>query len=88
MVTRVQNVCGTPVDLSMAARVSDFSIDVVPTRTAGALAGILDSFDDGGIFLARRAIDFIILVFAVHGHVGWNLDDLKLVDIHEFVGFG
>ena len=53
-----------------------------------ALAGILDGFDDGGIFFAGRAVDLIVFILAVNGHVGRDVDDLKLVDVHELVGFG
>ncbi len=52
-----------------------------------ALAASISRDDRGKLFLVG-AIDLVVLVEALHRHIGRNLDDVELVDLGEFVGFG
>ena len=74
--------------LSRSASCSDFSIEVVPTRTGWPLAlGLLDLAHDGPELLLDRAIDLVVLVDALDGQVGRNVRDAQAVDVAEFLGF-
>ena len=50
--------------------------------------GGLDLGDDRGKLFFVGAIDLVVLVEALHRHIRRNLDDVELVDLGEFVGFG
>ena len=49
---------------------------------------LVDRVDDGLVFLARRAIDLVVLVEAGHPHIGRNVEDIEAVDVHELLGLG
>ncbi len=75
--------------VSSVLSISDFSIEVVPTRTGCALfMRELDFLDDGLVFLARGAVDLVVLVDPRDGPVGRHLDHAKTVDLGEFLGLG
>jgi hypothetical protein len=44
--------------------------------------------DDGVVFFLERAVDLVVVVDALDRQVGRDLDDLELVDVAEFLGFG
>ena len=68
---------------------SDFSIEVVPTSTGWPrLAAFLDQLDDRFVLLVGGAIDLVVVVHALDRHVGRDVHDVELVDVHEFGGFG
>ena len=48
----------------------------------------VDGFDDRRVFLARGAEHLVVLVGAGDSHVGRNVEDVELVDVHEFFRFG
>ena len=72
-----------------SASCSDFSIDVVPTSTGWprALQSSISAMM-ARYFSVRGAIDLVVVVDARHRHVGRDLEDLEVVDVHELVGLG
>ena len=56
-------------------------------RLAAAPA-IGDLGDDGARLLLDGAVDLVVLVGAVHRHVGGHLEHVELVDVDELVGLG
>ena len=53
-----------------------------------AADALQDLLDHGVIFLARRAVDLVVIVGADARLVGRDLDDVELVDIAELLGLG
>ena len=73
----------------MAERRSDFSIEMVPTRTGcSVLVQIADVVGGGLELFLFRAVDHVGVFDAEHRLVGGNDDDFELVDLLEFGGFG
>ena len=68
---------------------SDFSIDTVPTSTgwprsrARRISCTIDLY-----FSFGAAIDLVVLVVALHRHVGRDLDHVQAVDVGEFRRLG
>ncbi|GJD71644.1 hypothetical protein MMMDOFMJ_4607 [Methylobacterium gnaphalii] len=53
-----------------------------------ALVGPVDLLDDRVVLLLNGPVDLIVLVDALDRLVGWDLDDLELVDLGELVRLG
>ena len=53
-----------------------------------AAAAVGDLRDDGARLLVDGAVDLVVLVGAVHRHVGGHLEHIELVDVEELVGLG
>ncbi len=80
---------GCPSASACAERVSDFSIETVPTSTgwprsrAFLISSVIASY-----FSRRRTIDLVVLVLAADRHVGRDLDHVEAVDLGEFRRLG
>ena len=49
---------------------------------------LLDEVDDGLEFFALGLVDLVVEIFPRDGAVRWHDEDLELVDVVEFGGFG
>ena len=78
----------TPLRLRISESSSDFSMEVVPTRTGCFLVQARDLVGHGEVLFLRSAIDHVGVLDAQHRAVGGNDDDVELVDLVELGGFG
>ena len=53
-----------------------------------ALVAILDQLDDGVVLFVDGAIDLVVVVGARDRQIGRNVEDVEVVDVHEFGRFG
>ena len=74
---------------SSSASISDFSIEVVPTSTGWPrFWQSMMSVGDGVELFRGGAEDGVVVVLADDRHVGRDGDDVEVVDVGEFFGFG
>ncbi len=89
VIARVQHLMLDFQPFSRSDRLSDFSMDVVPTST-GCLRSLqsLISSMMALCFSSRRAVDLVVVIVARHGPVGRDFEHFELVDVDELVGLG
>ena len=89
MLAGVQDVVGQPGVFQQLAQHFRFLDRGRSDKNRLALAlRLADGIDDGLVFLARGAIDRVIIIDARDRQVGRNLDHAQPIDGHEFLGLG
>jgi hypothetical protein len=87
VVLRVEHLVLHAAALSIPESRSDFSTEVVPTRTGWPFVEPRDLVDDRLPLLLLGPVDRVVLVEADHREVRRDLDDVELVDLQELAGF-
>ena len=81
--------CLMPSRFSILLRYSDFSMEMVPTRTGWPRSvAVLDILHHGLEFFFLGLVDDVGIVHADHLHVGGNDHHFQVVDLLELLGFG